>query len=210
MSLGRLRYFFTTLRELTPDGGVSIRTSRTSRQLMNVFYGNHRNDNIICFCGNHLNLFDALIMASVFTDNVALSRFLLVFHFIGDSFLKVNNFVRVARRYCLGIVEDDKEEGQVAVEQFRSKAESLMLFAEGNGCSPDLMRTWTLLSQAWNDVKTAEKRSRQMDFIVNTLERKTASWFYFDISYANSCYSTANRRNENSMVGTLTLNFYVS
>ena len=58
-----------TLRELTPDGGVSI---RTSRQLMNVHYGNHRNDNIICFCGNHLNLFDALIMASVFTDNVAL------------------------------------------------------------------------------------------------------------------------------------------
>lgn len=81
-----------------------------------------------------------------------------MFHFIGDSFLKVNNFVRVARRYCLGIVEDDKEEGQAAVEQLRIKAGSLMLFAEGNGCSPDLMRTWTLLSQAWNDVKTAEKK----------------------------------------------------
>lgn len=117
--------------------------------------------------------------------------------FYRRQLFKSKQLVRVARRYCLGIVEDDKEEGQAAVEQFRIKAGSLMLFAEGNGCSPDLMRTWTLLSQAWNDVKTAKKRSRQMDFIVNTLERKTASWSYFDINYANSCYSTANRRNEN-------------
>ena len=37
----------------------------------------------------------------------------------------------------------------------------LMLFAEGNGCSLDLMRTWILLSKAWNDAKTAEKRSNR-------------------------------------------------
>ena len=48
-----------------------------------------------------------------------------MFHFIGESFLKVNDFVRVARRYSLVIVEDGKEEGQVAVEQFRGEAESL-------------------------------------------------------------------------------------
>lgn len=59
----------------------------------------------------------------------------------------------------------------------------LMLFAEGNGCSPDLMRTWILLSQAWNDAKTAEKRSKQIDFIVDNLEQKRASWFYIDINY---------------------------
>ena len=50
-----------------------------------------------------------------------------------------------------------------------------MLFAEGNGCSPDLMRTWILQSQAWNDAKTAEKRSKQIDFIVDNLEQKRAS-----------------------------------
>lgn len=59
----------------------------------------------------------------------------------------------------------------------------LMLFAEGNGCSPDLMRTWILLSQAWNDAKTAEKRSKQIDFIVDNLEQKRASRFYIDINY---------------------------
>ena len=40
------------------------------------------------------------------------------------AFLKGNDFARVARQYCLVIVEDDKEEGQVAVEQFRGEAES--------------------------------------------------------------------------------------
>ena len=41
-------------------------------------------------------------------------------------FIKVNVFVRVARRYCLVIVEDNKEEGWVAMEQFRSEAERLL------------------------------------------------------------------------------------
>ena len=81
---------------------------------------------IIYFCGNHSNLFDASVMASVFTDNVILSRLLFVLHFIGESFWKVNDFIRVARRYCLGIIEDDKGEGQVSMEQFRSEAESLL------------------------------------------------------------------------------------
>ena len=58
-----------------------------------------------------------------------------------------------------------------------------MLFAEGNGCSPDLMRTWIFLSQAWKDAKTAEKRSKQIDFIVDNFEQKRASWFYMDINY---------------------------
>ena len=43
MSSGRFGYFFTTLRELNPDGGVSIRASRTGRRLMNSHYGNHGN-----------------------------------------------------------------------------------------------------------------------------------------------------------------------
>ena len=42
MSLGILRY--TTLRELAPDGGVSIRASRSSRRFTNIHYGNHGNE----------------------------------------------------------------------------------------------------------------------------------------------------------------------
>lgn len=58
-----------------------------------------------------------------------------------------------------------------------------MLFAEGNGCSPDLMQTWILLFQAWNDARTAGKRSKQIDFIEDNLEQKRTSWSYFDINY---------------------------
>ena len=36
--------FFHHLRELTPDCGVSIRTSRTICRFMNIHYGNHGND----------------------------------------------------------------------------------------------------------------------------------------------------------------------
>ena len=81
---------------------------------------------IIYFCGNHSNLFDASVMVSVFTDNVISSRLLFVLHFIGEGFWTVNDFIRVAKRYCFGIIEDDKGEGQVSVEKFRSEAESLL------------------------------------------------------------------------------------
>ena len=46
----------------------------------------------------------------------------------GKTFINAKDFVSVVRRYCLVIVEDDKKEGQVAMEQFRSKAESLLFF----------------------------------------------------------------------------------
>lgn len=42
------------------------------------------------------------------------------------AFIEAKDFVSVVRRYCLVIVEDDKEEKQVAMEQFRSEAESLL------------------------------------------------------------------------------------
>ena len=70
-----------------------------------------------------------------------------------------------------------------------------MLFAESNGCSLDLMRTWILLSQAWNDAKTAEKRSKQIDFIVDkNWNKKRRVGFISILIMAKSCYSTANRR----------------
>ena len=70
-----------------------------------------------------------------------------------------------------------------------------MLFAERNGCSLDLMRTWILLSQAWNDAKTAEKRSKQTDFIVDkNWNKKRRVGFISILIMAKSCYSMANRR----------------
>ena len=57
----------------------------------------------------------------------------------------------------------------------------LMLFAIGNGCSPDLIRPWILLSQMWATTATAEKRARQMDFIFNNCEQKKDQWFYYDV-----------------------------
>ena len=90
------KIFFTTIRELTPDDGVSIRTSRTSRRFRNIHYGNHRN------AMYHLFLWQPFKLVRCVSNGERLHRlhcFLeaLVFHFIND-------FVRVARRYCLVIV----------------------------------------------------------------------------------------------------------
>ena len=102
MSSGRFRHFFSTLRELTPDGGVSIRASRTGRRLMNSHYGNH---------GNVIILWQPFKLVRCVSNGERLHRLhcffeALVFHFIKD-------FVRVARWYCLVIVEDNKEEGRL-------------------------------------------------------------------------------------------------
>ena len=59
----------------------------------------------------------------------------------------------------------------------------LMLFCIGNGCSPDLICPWILLSQTWATPDKAEKRARQIDFVMNNADSKRHSWFYFDIDY---------------------------
>ena len=69
---------------------------------MNSHYGNH---------GNVIILWQPFKLVRCFSNGERLHRlhcFLeaLVFHFIND-------FVRVARRYCLVIVEDNKEEGRL-------------------------------------------------------------------------------------------------
>ena len=58
----------------------------------------------------------------------------------------------------------------------------LMLFCLGNGCAPQLITHWILLSQSWLPTK-AEKRARQLDFILNNVDVKRHSWFYFDLDY---------------------------
>ena len=52
-----------------------------------------------------------------------------------------------------------------------------MLFCLGKGCSPNLISRWILLSQAWVPEK-AEKRARQIDFVLNNADGKQK---YMDI-----------------------------
>lgn len=59
----------------------------------------------------------------------------------------------------------------------------LLLFCIGNGCSPELICPWIMLSQTWATPATAEKRARQVDFIMNNVDTKRHCWFYFDMDY---------------------------
>ena len=64
----------------------------------------------------------------------------------------------------------------------------LMLFCLGNGCSPNLITEWILLSQTGWAPDKAEKRARQMDFIFINMECKRDTWFYFDVDYDKWLY----------------------
>ena len=60
----------------------------------------------------------------------------------------------------------------------------LALFFIGNGCAPISFTEWILLAQYWAEsAQKAEKRARQIDFVVNNADSKTREWFYFDIDY---------------------------
>ena len=63
----------------------------------------------------------------------------------------------------------------------------LLLFCLGNGCSPPLISRWILLSQTWAPDK-AEKRARQLDFVLNNAEGKRGTWFYFDVDHNKLLY----------------------
>ena len=64
------------------------------------------------------------------------------------------------------------------------EAFKLVLFLIGNGCSPDLVSRWILVAQFWAaSTKIAEKRARQVDFIIDNADKKGKSWFYYDIDY---------------------------
>ena len=78
------------------------------------------------------------------------------------------------------------------------QAFKLMLFLVGNGCSPDLIRPWILLSQAWASPRQAEKRARQMDFVLNNMDTKRHTWFYFDVDYGKMLFLNGLPKNENS------------
>ena len=58
----------------------------------------------------------------------------------------------------------------------------LVLFFIGNGCAPILFTECILLAQYWAE-KKAENRARQINFVVNNVDRQNSKWFYFDIDY---------------------------
>ena len=60
----------------------------------------------------------------------------------------------------------------------------LALFLIGNGCAPILFTEWILLAQYWAESpQIAEKRARQIDFVVNNVDSQNSKWFYFYIDY---------------------------
>ena len=73
----------------------------------------------------------------------------------------------------------------------------MMLFALGNGCPPFLMSKWILTSQTWAPGK-AEKRARQIDFILNNEDGKRSQWFYFDLDQRKLLYLNGLPRQENT------------
>jgi len=65
----------------------------------------------------------------------------------------------------------------------------LLLFLIGNGCSPDLIRRLIVLAQYWaTSWQRAERRARQVDQVLNNVDPKRNSWFYFDIDYNRQLY----------------------
>ena len=60
----------------------------------------------------------------------------------------------------------------------------LALFFINNGCAPILFTEWILLPQYWAEsAQKAEKRARQIGFIVNNADIQNSKWFYFDTEY---------------------------
>ena len=63
----------------------------------------------------------------------------------------------------------------------------LMLFCLENGCAPQLITDWIILSQSWFPC-IAEKRAQQLDFILNNVDVNRNIWFYFDLDYDKWLY----------------------
>jgi len=74
----------------------------------------------------------------------------------------------------------------------------LMLFFLGNGCSPHIIEEWILTSQHWATLQKADKRARQIQFIVNNMDSKAHVWFYFDIHHSTWLFLNGQHRNTRS------------
>ena len=73
--------------------------------------------------------------------------------------------------------------------------DKLVLFLLGNGCSPFLIRRWMVLAQYWaSTTAIAEKRCRQVDFIINNEDQKKNTWFYHDVHNEGLTYLNGQRK----------------
>ena len=60
----------------------------------------------------------------------------------------------------------------------------LALFLISNGYAPILFTEWILLAQYWAESpQIAEKRARQIDFVVNNADSQNSKWFFFSTYY---------------------------
>ena len=65
----------------------------------------------------------------------------------------------------------------------------VVLFFIGNGCAPDVIGRWVLLSQHWCSCpRRMEKRARQINFIKENVDRMSAQWFYYDLHFKKVVY----------------------
>ena len=90
----------------------------------------------------------------------------------GDAFFKIKTWPKDIQSIFWRKPTGDRETFKLA------------LFFIGNGCAPDLFIEWILLSQYWgHSSQKAEKRARQIDFVLSNEELKKGTWFYFDVDY---------------------------
>ena len=73
----------------------------------------------------------------------------------------------------------------------------LLLFFIGNGCSQEVIAKWILTSQHWASHTKGEKRTRQIDFVVQNLDSKGHIWYYFDLHHSQWLY--LNRESRDSI-----------
>ena len=75
----------------------------------------------------------------------------------------------------------------------------LFLFLRvGNGCSPNLISHWILTSLHWTSDKKAEKRARQLDFLLNKKDNKSHIWVYLDLHNGEWLYLNGQKRTTNN------------
>ena len=81
----------------------------------------------------------------------------------------------------------------------------LVLFLLGNGCPPDLFRRWILSSQFWATPQLAEKRARQVDFILNDRYFLSSSYYERHAFYRKHFWCLSAFRTKNIHISCLLL-----
>ena len=66
----------------------------------------------------------------------------------------------------------------------------LLLLFHGNGCNPEIISRWILLTQSWaSSQATAEKRALQIQFVNDNVDIKYINGFTTTLIIANCCTS---------------------